>query len=239
MYAKNLSFIVFARSCNNRARCSFVIQGCFNFFWFFAAYVIGKKNYSFSWVVFLFSFFAAFVICKKNHWFSRVIFSFFAAYVICKKNYSFTRVVFLFFFSPKIANSFHSKVNDSSWVRTIVSQAEGPGSSLCYAPYFYDFTDICQKFHFNGSHGTMGRTTGFWSGRFGFESQILRTFFNLHITTENRDTPLSPSFIHKLLRYRKLSETQHRRVPLRNVSVLWDKLSKEIAILPPYPLSYP
>ena len=29
--------------------------------------------------------------------------------------------------------------------------------------------------------------------------------------------------IHKLFRYQKLSETQHRRVPLRNVSVLWDK----------------
>ena len=41
------------------------------------------------------------------------------------------------------------------------SQAVGPGSSLCRAKYLYDFTDICQKFHSNGSQGTVGRTTGF------------------------------------------------------------------------------
>ena len=32
-----------------------------------------------------------------------------------------------------------------------------------------------------------------------------------------------PLLIHKLIRYQKFSETQHRRVPLRKVSVLWDK----------------
>ena len=32
-----------------------------------------------------------------------------------------------------------------------------------------------------------------------------------------------PFLIHKLFRYRKFSGTQHRRVPLRNDSVLWDK----------------
>ena len=37
------------------------------------------------------------------------------------------------------------------------SQAVGPGS----AKYFHDFTDNCQKFHSNGSHGTVGETTGF------------------------------------------------------------------------------
>ena len=42
----------------------------------------------------------------------------FAAYVICKKNYSFSGVVF-FFFQSKIANSFYSKIKDSSGVRTI------------------------------------------------------------------------------------------------------------------------
>ena len=68
------------------------------------------------------------------------------------------------------------------------SKAVGPGSNLCRVRYFYDFTDICRKFHSNGSHGTMGRTTGFWSGRFGFESQPFSTFFNLFNTTENRDT---------------------------------------------------
>ena len=32
-----------------------------------------------------------------------------------------------------------------------------------------------------------------------------------------------PSLIHKHFLYRKFSETQHRRVPLRSFSVLWDK----------------
>ena len=36
-----------------------------------------------------------------------------------------------------------------------------PGSSLCRAKNFYDFTDICQKFHSNGFQSTVGRTTGF------------------------------------------------------------------------------
>ena len=43
------------------------------------------------------------------------IFLFFTAYVICKKNYSSSRVVF---FQSNIANSFYSKINDSSGVRT-------------------------------------------------------------------------------------------------------------------------
>ena len=41
------------------------------------------------------------------------------------------------------------------------SEATGPGSSFCRAKYFYDFTDIRQKFHSNGSHGTVSRITGF------------------------------------------------------------------------------
>ena len=41
------------------------------------------------------------------------------------------------------------------------SQAIGPGSSLCRAKYFYDFADVCHKFHSNGSYGTVGKTTGF------------------------------------------------------------------------------
>ena len=34
---------------------------------------------------------------------------------------------------------------------------------------------------------------------------------------------IPPLLIHKLFRYRKFSETQIRRVPLRNFSALWDK----------------
>ena len=46
------------------------------------------------------------------------------------------------------------------WLGQQGSQAEGPASSLCRAKYFYDFNGICQKLHSNGSHGTVGRTTG-------------------------------------------------------------------------------
>ena len=102
------------------------------------------------------------------------------------------------------------------------SEPVGPGSSPCRTNYFDDFTDICKKIHSNGYHGTVGRTTGFWSGRYGFESQSSPTF--LFFTTENLDSPslLSP-LIHKLFRSWKSSETQHTRVPLRNFSVLRDK----------------
>ena len=41
------------------------------------------------------------------------------------------------------------------------SEAVGAGSSLCRAKYFYDFTDIFQKFQSIGFHGTVGRATGF------------------------------------------------------------------------------
>ena len=42
-----------------------------------------------------------------------------------------------------------------------------------------------------------------------------------------------PPLIQKLFRYQKICETQHRRVALRNVSVLWDKkLPKENLDLP-------
>ena len=41
------------------------------------------------------------------------------------------------------------------------SQEVGSGSSLRCAKCLYEFTDIGQKFHSNGSHGTVDRTTGF------------------------------------------------------------------------------
>ena len=58
----------------------------------------------------------------------------------------------------------------------------------------------------NDSHGTVGRTTGFRSGGYGFESQPLPPFLNLIITTENRDTA-SP-LMHEKFRYQKFSETR-------------------------------
>ena len=74
----------------------------------------------------------------------------------------------------------------------------------------------------NGSHGTVGRTTVVWSGRYGFESQPSPTF--LIITTENLDTPpSSPPLIFKLFAPENLLKLKHSRVPLRNFSVLRDK----------------
>ena len=57
------------------------------------------------------------------------------------------------------------------------------------------------------------------------------------ISTEKLDTPPPPP-IHKLFGYRKFSETQHRRLPVRNFSALWDKkMSTENLDTPPP--SYP
>ena len=95
------------------------------------------------------------------------------------------------------------------------SPGEGPGPSLCRGKYFYDFTGICQKFHSNGYHGTVGSTTGFWSGRYGFESQPSRKF--LINTTENLDTPslLPPSFFLNFLLLEILWNTAHKGSPTK------------------------
>ena len=58
----------------------------------------------------------------------------------------------------------------------------------------------------NCSHGTVRRTTEFWSGRYGFESQPLRTCFNFMNTMKNRDTTLP--LIHRIPRHRKYSERE-------------------------------
>ena len=61
---------------------------------------------------------------------------------------------------------------------------------------------------------------------------------------ENFDTPPNP-LIHKLFRYRKFSETEHRRVHLRNFKAQWDeKLSTEnrdtpSPLLPVFPWTFP
>ena len=97
------------------------------------------------------------------------------------------------------------------------SEAIGPGSNLCRAKCFHNFTDFFRNS--NGSHGTVGRKTGFESGRYGFESQPSATFFNLIIiTTENRDTTLLCMKIFDTRIFLKQG-----RVPPRSVSVFWDK----------------
>ena len=60
---------------------------------------------------------------------SKTVYIFFAAHVICKKN-SFSRVVILFFLT-KIAKLFHSKINDSSRVRTTGFSSSGFESLSC------------------------------------------------------------------------------------------------------------
>ena len=104
----------------------------------------------------------------------------------------------------------------AQWVGQQTSEAVGPGSIPCRVIYFYDFTDICQNFRW--FLGTVGRITGFWSGRYIFESQLLPTFFNLNITTKNRNIPL---LCVKFFDTRKI--LNHRRVSPRFFSVLWDK----------------
>ena len=70
------------------------------------------------------------------------------------------------------------------------SPAEGPGPSLCRGKYFHDLTGICQKFHSNGSHRTVGRTTGFWTGRSGFDSlsRQISLWFHWHLS----EVPMVP-----------------------------------------------
>ena len=55
-------------------------------------------------------------------------------------------------------------------------QAVGPGSSLCRAKYLYDFADFCQKFHSNGSHCSVGKTTGIEAVVTGSNSSLLHFF---------------------------------------------------------------
>ena len=98
---------------------------------------------------------------------------FFAAYQICKKNYSFCIMrSYLFFYQFICANYFYFQINGlGSAVRTNISEAVGPGSNLCRAIDFNDFTDIF------GSHGTVGE---FWSARYGFASQSCQMFLWFH-----------------------------------------------------------
>ena len=65
---------------------------------------------------------------------------FFAVYVIYKKNCSFSRVVFLFF-QTKTANSFYSKINDSSGVRTTKFSSGRFGVRVpLMSNFFYDLS---------------------------------------------------------------------------------------------------
>ena len=102
-----------------------------------------------------------------------------------------------FFFQSKIVNCFYPKINDSSGLGQQGSQALGPGSSLSRAKWLIHFTDICQKLHSNGSHGTVGRTTEFWSNRVGpsfmkhwrVPPRYFSALWDKKLPTENSDIP--------------------------------------------------
>ena len=55
---------------------------------------------------------------------------------------------------------------------------------------------------------TVGLTTGFWSDRYGLESQPSPTFFSLNNTTENRDTPPPTSYAWNFLVPELFSKTE-------------------------------
>ena len=85
------------------------------------------------------------------------------------------------------------------------------------------------------SHGTVCKTTGFWSGRYGFESQPLQTFFNSIITTKNRDTaPL----IYEKFRYQNFYETK-KGSPTNFFGTGTKNFRRKIVILTPPPPQHP
>ena len=114
------------------------------------------------------------------------------------------------------------------------SEALGPGSNLCRVNYFYDSLAFVRNS--NGSHGTVGRTTGFSSGKFGFRSQLLPTFFNLIITMGNRNTPPPPLFL-CMKSFDTRSFLEPGRVRLRNLKFFGrdKKISTENRDTPPPP----
>ena len=142
-------------------------------------------------------------------------FLFFAACVICKKNYSFSRV-FLFFL-PKIANSFYSKINDSSRIGTTwfssrfgVRVSVVPNNFMIYPEHFL-IPEIKETLK--------GSPTKF----FGTETKNFdgKSWYSL------------PPPLLSIKFFDTRNFAKHRRVPLRSFSVLWDnKFSIEIRDIP-------
>ena len=127
---------------------------------------------------------------------------FFVVYVIYKRNYSFSRVVQLFF-QTKTGNSFYSKINDSGSLRATRLSRSRVGVRVTALPKV--FTIYSKHFSIPKISETL-------------RGSPTKTF----CLTVPRILIL-PLLIHKLIRYRKLSDTQHRRVPLQSYSVLPEK----------------
>ena len=133
---------------------------------------------------------------------------FFAVYVIYKKNYSFSRVVFLFFIRPKLPTLLIQKeMTAVGLVRTTrfssskfrVRVTALPKNSTIY-PQHFPMPEISEIL------------TGSPTKTFDTETKNFR-----------RKNLIMPPLIYKNFGCRKFSETEHRRVPLRNFSALWDK----------------
>ena len=84
----------------------------------------------------------------------------------------------------------------------------------------------------NCSHGTVGKKTGFWSGRYGFEPRPLLTFFNFIETTANHFTPL---LCMKIFRYQKIIETQEVS-STKSFGTVRQKIFEGIPWFPPPPM---
>ena len=141
--------------------------------------------------------------------------------------YSFSRVVFRFFFQSKIANSFYSKINDSSEVKTTRFWSGRSGFESLPRQIFLWFHWHLSEFAIFPMAQRM-RKTCFWSGRFGLESQPLPTLFDVINKTENRDTALlcKRNFENRIF-------LKPGRVPLRNFLNLWNKKIDRKSWYPP------
>ena len=156
---------------------------------------------------------------------------FFAAYVICKKIHS----VGLFFRQTKIANSFYSKINDSSRVRTKGSQVKGSGfeSLTCqkilrFIPNIFrypklvkyygvplgKFLELRQKIlteNLDTAPPPLLSINFSATGNFlkhsteGFPYEVFRY---CETNFDEKSSPPPPLIIHKIYRYQKFYETQ-------------------------------
>ena len=119
--------------------CSYFLQQKVGFFFIknCSAYVMCKKNYSFKRAVFFFQSKIANSFHSKNdsNGIRTTGFS---------SSSSFCRAIFFLISLTFVKNSI-PMVPIAQWVRQQGSEAKGPGSWLCRAKYFYDFTGACQK----------------------------------------------------------------------------------------------
>ena len=177
---------------------------------------------------------------------------FFAVYVIYKKN-SFSRVVFLFFYLTKTANSFYSKINDSSMVWTTTFSRSRFRVRVSVVPNIFTIHPLhflmpeiseTLKGSFTKFFGTVRQKI--FDGNLWYPLLCIK-FFDTpnflrhwrdaheifrHCETKNfrRKIVIAP-IMHKFFRYPKFSETL-KGCP-RNFSALWDKKFRRKIVIAP------